>query len=77
MYGQYLTEKVQATRAGETIERLVLDSRTYRNFRRERLVRDSLPENSPVRFGLSGDFEVVEGETNKLVTDEGERVLND
>lgn len=79
MYGQYLTQKIQAERAGETIEKLVLDADTYRQFRNpqnddgsDRFVRTSIEDDNPVRFGLSGEFRVVEGERNVLVTDEGE-----
>lgn len=75
MYGQYLTEKVQAKRAGETIERLVLDESTYRSMRRDRIVSKKTGENEPVRFGLAGDFEVIEGDTNMLVTDVAEHEL--
>lgn len=80
MYGQYLTAKVQAERAGNTIEKLILDSETYQELLgpqnddgTDRLVRESMPDTAPVRFGLSGDFDVVEGEDNVLVTDDGVR----
>lgn len=76
MYGHYLTQKVQARRNGETIEKLVLDEFSYRSLREDRYVRDSLDETDPVRFGLSGDFDVVQGAENKLVTDAGDRVIN-
>lgn len=75
MYGSCLTARVKAKNrhggikrvilCGDAVAELLVDQRT---------ISKSTSETAPVRYGMSGDYEVLEGENSQVVCEDGTRI---
>ena len=72
MYGSILTARAKAKLQGDGVAEIVMNEEAREELRvDENTICNDTPETAPVRFGLSGDYEVVEGEHNIVLAEDG------